>query len=429
MHSRKARNLIVAFLLIVGAAGAYVGFDAVQQLARAASDARSLDARLDQMLASVNELAITQRGYFEPARGNNSGSGAQFQRVRQLTDELKAQLAALQPSITSPDGVEQLAALSASLDDFATTDTRVRTNLANDTFFSAADLVFSASAAELRMVTASIIALKDLTARTADAAGAAARARTGLAAGAVALVWVVGLLVLAPGTLQAAATPPSTTAEDQTVLSTTFAEPVSAVTHETAAASAAPAPVPSAAPGPHQDEPASPVEPGRPAIDIAEAAAICSAMARAGSAADLREMLADAAACVGATGMVIWLGAGEELFPVLGHGYDPRMLARMGPLHRQASNATAIAWREAGIHTVTGEHGRSGAIVVPLVGAQGCIGVLSTEVPSGREDTSDVRAVTTLFAAQLSTVVAAWPEPSERAVDPGAEPGSVALSL
>jgi hypothetical protein len=428
MPSRKARNLTVAFLLIVGAAGAYVGFDALQQFTRATIDARSLDARLDQMLASVNELAITQRGYFEPARGNNSASGAQFQRVRQLTDELKAQLTALQPLITRPEGVEQLAALSAALDDFATTDTRVRTNLANDTFFSAADLVFSASAAELRVVTASILSLKDLTTRSADAAGAAARARTGLAAGVVALVWVVGLLVLASGTVQVTATAQPPAAGGEAIL-----EPASvdtpALAAETTPTAAAPGPMSPAGAGSPVAELDRQAEVRVPALDITAAASICSAMARAGSAADLREMLADAAACVGASGMVIWLGAGEELFPVLAHGYDPRMLARMGPLHRHASNATATAWREAETRSVAGEQGRSGAIVVPLVGAQGCIGVLSTEVPSGQEDATSVRAVTTLFAAQLSTVVAAWPEPSEKASDPGAEPGSLALSL
>lgn len=420
MPSRKARNLIAAFLLIVGAAGAYVGFDAVQQLSRSTGDARALSARLDQMLASVNELAVTQRGYFEPSRGNSGASNAQFQRVRQLTDELRTQLTALQPLVTSPEGIEQLAALSAALDDFATTDTRVRTNLANDTFFSAADLVFSASAAELRTVTASIITLKELTARDADSTFANTSTRLGLAAGVVALVWVIGLLILTPvGMREAEAAAPA-------VLAAAAVLPVASA--EAVDEPAAPIVVDTAPAEPAAGTP-DVIDTHEPAIDITRTAGICTAMARAGSAAELREILADAAECLQASGMVVWLGAGEELFPVLGHGYDQRMLARMGPLHRQASNATATAWRESELRVVPGEQGRSGAIVVPLIGAQGCIGVLSTEVPSGQEDATSVRAIASLFAAQLSTVVAAWPEPSEKGADSGAEPGSLALSL
>jgi len=46
--------------------------------------------------------------------------------------------------------------------------------------------------------------------------------------------------------------------------------------------------------------------------------------------------------------------------------------------------------------------------VTPLFGLHSCIGVLSAELRQG-EDSPAVQAVATIIAAQLSTVVPAWP--------------------
>ncbi len=409
MTSRTVRTSIVSFLLIVGAAGAYLGFDAYQRHAQVFTNERNVLARLDAMLASVNELAVTQRGYFEPTRGGNSNSAnPQFQRVRELTDQLKEHLSALRSQVTEPEALEQVSDLASALEDFSTTDTRVRTNLANDTYFSAADLVFSASAAELRAVTSALISLKQLATASAVSQYNGLQRRAALTAGAVGLVWTVGLLLLA-------------WPERRTPVAPALSEDIPASTTPIDVLAQAP---PTSVP----DEEPEPLI--RSTVDLDAAARVCGAMARATSAADLREVMAEAASAIGASGLVVWLGAGEELFPVLGHGYDPRMLARIGPLSRHAHNATAIAWRDASPQTVPGEGGRAGAIVVPLISSQGCIGVLSAEVRSGREADPATRAVTTLFAAQLSTIVAAWPEPSgasgESAVS---HPGTIAVTL
>jgi len=405
MTSRRVRTFLVGFLLIVGAAGAYLCFDTYRRHAQVFAHERAVLARLDAMLASVNELAVTQRGYFEPARGGTSSnaSSPQFQRVRQLTEDLKENLTSLRTQVADPDGLEQLSALAAALDDFSTTDTRVRTNLANDTYFSAADLVFSASAMELRSVTGALIALKELTTTAAVAQYNGLQQRAALTAATVGLVWLVGLLLLAPRPrAEQSQAPP---AETETAPSEAAANlPVSGAL----------------------DVP----EPAPPALDLEAVARVCATMAKATSAAELREVMADAADTVGASGMIVWLGAGEELFPVLGHGYDPRMLARIGPLSRQASNATTLAWRTADTQIVPGAEGRAGAIVVPLISPQGCIGVLSAEVSTGREGDAATRAVTVLFAAQLSTIVAAWPEPSAAPTEiPDSHTGTIAVTL
>jgi hypothetical protein len=50
--------------------------------------------------------------------------------------------------------------------------------------------------------------------------------------------------------------------------------------------------------------------------------------------------------------------------------------------------------------------------VAPLMTHSGCFGVLASEVRHGREKDEATRAVATIIAAQLSTLVAPWPAPS-----------------
>jgi len=53
-----------------------------------------------------------------------------------------------------------------------------------------------------------------------------------------------------------------------------------------------------------------------------------------------------------------------------------------------------------------------GALVVPMFGPDGCIGVLALEVRNGCEQDPAAQAVAGMVAAQLATAVAAWPAAS-----------------
>jgi hypothetical protein len=48
-----------------------------------------------------------------------------------------------------------------------------------------------------------------------------------------------------------------------------------------------------------------------------------------------------------------------------------------------------------------------GAVVVALITAAGCVGVLAIDLEHGREQRESVRALATIFAAQLARVVGA----------------------
>jgi hypothetical protein len=84
----------------------------------------------------------------------------------------------------------------------------------------------------------------------------------------------------------------------------------------------------------------------------------------------------------------------------------------MGPIARTAANATAEAWRTGELCTVAADSTSHGAIAAPVAGVSGCVGVLTAELMHGRECEPATRAVATMFAAQLSGIVSAWPAAS-----------------
>ena len=146
-----------------------------------------------------------------------------------------------------------------------------------------------------------------------------------------------------------------------------------------------------------------------PSIDLAEIAALCTAISRLQSESDLQPLLARASNALKASGVVVWMAAGEEMFPVAWHGYDSKQLSQLGPIGHSSLNAAAEAWRTGILQSVAGAAGSRSAIVVPLLGIERCIGVLAIEVAPGREADASTQAATTLIAAQLSTVLGGWP--------------------
>ena len=133
------------------------------------------------------------------------------------------------------------------------------------------------------------------------------------------------------------------------------------------------------------------------------------------AAGELPALLARAASILDASGLIIWIGAGEQLFAVTAHGYDPRVIDRLGPIGRNADNATAASWRSGEVKVVPGDLMSNGAVVAPMFSPDACIGVLAAEVRHGREDDAETCAVTSMIAAQLATVVSAWPAASASA--------------
>lgn len=141
------------------------------------------------------------------------------------------------------------------------------------------------------------------------------------------------------------------------------------------------------------------------ALDLT--AKVCTDLARVKDADELRDALGRAARLLDASGVIVWVteGGGKALKPLLTYGYPEEALRRIPTLPRDQDNATAAAWRDAVTQVVDATETAPGAIAVPLLVPQGCVGVLAAEIRHGREAATATRALAQIVAAQLAVLI------------------------
>ena len=156
----------------------------------------------------------------------------------------------------------------------------------------------------------------------------------------------------------------------------------------------------------------------RPAGPVLRAASqLCTDLGRVSDAEELHQLISRAAELMDASGLIVWTATpdGSQLAPAMSHGYLPEMISRLPPLARAADNAAARAFRTSQLQIVLARPGASnGAIVAPVLSADGCIGVLSAEIRGGGESSESVQALAAIFAAQLAGVLHTTPEAHEQ---------------
>jgi hypothetical protein len=169
--------------------------------------------------------------------------------------------------------------------------------------------------------------------------------------------------------------------------------------------------------------PAGPAEPAPASgpVDVAESArvdpglsAVSELCTRLGRVLDRRELpalLDDATRILDAVGLMVWSWdpRAAVLRVSLANGYSDAVIARWPAVPANAANAVADAFRSAGPCVVPGTAAMTGALVVPLMASNGCMGVLAAEFRGGAEHRDDVRNVATILAAQLVTLLGAVP--------------------
>ena len=455
MSSRPLRLLLLVVALGAASAGGCVIYSAERTLDAAAGAAAGYTTQAHATLGELHGLRAAQQAYVA------EGQGAEYW-MRQAADRM-ARIERGLADLSALSGVDARANLegaAASLTDVKALDARAREYVIQGRPLMASEVIFTDSLTTFGRAAERLQA-------AIDAEGAARRSELDAlrarqlyaAAGAVAiLVLLVMLLVPVPerdvdvltamraltesAPLRATPAPPAAAAPARTpatdwvgdtvssarVISRKPAEPSQAAATETTAlhreepAAAPPAPESAAgsaaADGPpstaHQPAPAA-AEPAPPAVDLPEAARVCAELARVLDAGDIPALLARAAALLDAPGLIVWVvdRQGTALHPLLTHGYPTQVVMQLGSLPADADNATAGAWRTGRPCALAGEHGTPGALVVPIVTGDGCIGVLAAEIAHGRESLDEIQALATIFAAQLATVVT--PVASEQA--------------
>ncbi len=143
--------------------------------------------------------------------------------------------------------------------------------------------------------------------------------------------------------------------------------------------------------------------------DFLAAAHLCTKLGRVDETRAAAPLLQEAARILDAVGLIVWVWDPQatELTPALAHGYSEKVLAQVPKVRRDADNATAAAFRSAQTCVVNGSNLASSALVVPLMTPVGCAGVLAVELQHGCAQRESVRALVTIFAAQLARLVGA----------------------
>ena len=387
--------MVMALLCTSGLAAAYFLWTIEQRSQASVTTQTAISARLARMSETISDIGAAQQSYVAPGQLDEPW----FERTSTLIDNLSADTERARTRPRSRQAADALRALTASIDALMVADARTRQNLRLGQELMAADVIFSDGRNILDAMTAR---LRDLHAaeQASHLAELAALSRgRWIALGATALLWVAGLLALA---MMPASTPASTI-------------PASIGAPAAARPPVEVAPLVSAAASFEQPSRlefafAAAADTQRVSPDLASAASLCTDLARATTVAALPDLLARAARVLDASGLIVWMSAGHQIFPVLGHGYRPDTLARLGPIAHDADNAAAEAWRTGQLTLVqaAGATGH-GAIVAPLPGLHACIGVLAAEVRHGAESNPGTQAVTIMIAAQLATLVQAWP--------------------
>ena len=379
MQARPVRLVVITLLLASLLFAAFFFWNIEQRAAKAVVLAGDVTARVARMSDTIAGIGTAQQGYVAPGQLDEPW----FERASTLTTELSREIQQVRESLRSPEARTTLQQLTASLATLTSTDERTRQNLQLGQELMASDVIFSDGR---NLLDAMIRSLRDLQAAEQSRLRIELRAlaeQRWLTLGALAALWMAGLVVLS----RRPASPAPVRVTDQ--------------------------------PGTQRTSESQPRSQHRVSVDLAAAAAVCTDLSRITTTSALPGLLGRAAGVLNASGLILWISAGEQLFPVLAHGYSDDMLARMGPIARDAENAAANAWRTGQVAVVpAATTGGQGAIVTPLFGLHSCIGVLSAEVRQG-ENSPSVQAVATIIAAQLSTVVPAWPAgsltPADRA--------------
>jgi CHASE3 domain sensor protein len=383
MRKRAVRISILTFLLTASLAATFFLWDIQRRTVELTAADDALAERLDGIARTAVAIGTAQQGYVAPGQLDEPW----FERMTMLLEQLNRELAAVRPSLRTADAIKTFESIGATRTAFAAADERIRENLTLGQELMAADVIFSDGRTSVDAISTGLDEVRTSERSRNRAERAALERERWIVLGLATLAWFAVVVVL-------------------------MSVPATSTAPNTATTEKVEADLPALAPGTTSG----------PSVDLAATAALCTDLSRVAETAALSELLGRAASILDASGATLWLGAGDQLFAVLGHGYTPQTLARFGPIGRNADNAAAKAWRTGRVATVGSTETSAGAIVAPMFGPDGCIGVLAFESRSKRESDAALQAIAALIAAQVSTAVSSWPAAASAPQTSAAQP-------
>jgi hypothetical protein len=389
MKTRILRFLLPAILVAAGSGSVFWTWVLAQHVEQLEADARQSATRIDRLDLLLDELSRAELSYVASGQIDNQTLTGSNKSLREIVSESSWLLG------QSPAGASTAAgAIAEGIASLAEVEPRARENIAAGLDLMAADLLFTETTRTREALREQLRTL-----RKAESVAVAERRSNDLqqawiVLGTVALLFAWAL-VRSPR--RSGAAPAGEAAPDAEVSGHVSFSSL-ALTPRVVVDNALEAPL-------------VPVS----SVDLSEAAALCTAISRLQVETDLQDLLGRTAKVLDASGVAVWMTAGDQMFPVAWHGYDSRQLSQLGPISRSSMNALAAAWQSGSLQKVAGDRTSRSAIVAPLLGVERCIGVLAIETLPGRETDQTLQAVTAMVAAQLVTVLGAWPAGSEAA--------------
>ncbi len=391
---------------------------------------QSLDALREQVLRALDESRTAQQAYLAEGQGLDFWEAKFAEAMAGLTQglaALRSQAAGQQPA-----AIEALDAADRALKVYEGVDRRIRGFVVNGSVLMAADAVYEDGIKTSGVIRSSVEQAHAALVGPARIGYDERRLQYVIAGAAAGAGLLVSLLLIPTGRREEpevelhvpgnslhlsertsrvqAPTPPVESSPADTMRSSDTGSAPAESLALTEVVPVSPPAVTSAPPASAAPPSAAPAEVRR-AVLIDEAldatAQVCTDLAQVKDADQLREAIGRAARLLDASGVIVWVtdAAGKSLKPLLTYGYPEEALRRIPTLPRDQDNATAAAWRDAVTQFVDATDTAPGAIAVPLLVPQGCIGVLAAEIRHGRETDTATRALAQIVAAQLAVLI------------------------
>jgi hypothetical protein len=369
MNIRVIRVLLVALAIAVVSAASYFLKQSDEALNNDRAVADSLRNQTRTLAALIAEMRTAQVAYVARGQGEDFWIG----RVAKLLPGVQQQMVDFGSQLAAAAAQAAFEPALAAIENFQKLDHRAQDFVKADNALLAADLIFSDGLEATSTATTQLDAAlnEELQARQAAAAAQRAMQLTILGGTAGGVLLILVILAFAGGSRK-------------------VAEPV-------------PAPVPA----PQQTETVQELTRPRPAVNLSQAAQLCTDLACVVDSQQLPGLLERTARVLESAGIIVWVAdpGSNSLRAAMSFGYSDQVLARMGNIHRDANNAVAAAFRLGEMRMVDGGASTSGALVMPLLTPDGCIGALSAEMKGGSEKDENSQALAAIFAAQLATLV------------------------
>jgi hypothetical protein len=403
MKSRALRALFVLLALSAQAGAGYQVWRIDEQVFAARSAATDFDRKARLAVLALADIRAAEQAYVAEGQAPDPW----LTRMDGLAQATAQRITDLRVGATSADAQGSLEAAVETFSAFGQSDAKARDYVKSAQRLSASDVIFTDGASLITRATGAIDAARGQESVAREVAIAALQQQLFYWIGGAALVTLIVLLLLLPIPKLEAATEAADADQDSFSPSggLGLSQMASERRIEASVQRTPPAPAPAEGPGLSSELDRLIGEAAGP--DLPAVADICAAFARVEDPRELHGLLERTAKALEATGLIIWMpeGAQGALRPVLAYGYAPLSLTRMGTIDPAADNATAVAYRTRSVQMVVAEPHSSGAIVAPLVTSDGCSGTMSVELKEGIRTTPQLKAVATILAAQLATLI------------------------